>query len=215
MRVPSIFACVRDSKQVLQKLNAHGQVYHVRMHHSTMRGGHVYNQNHTGSRALYLCFCSLTARSPLLHACRANELLGLSTPPPPAEARSGSGVSSSSSSSSSTSPDTAVAAAAADLHQQQQPQQQPQQAVELRAVHPNDHVNRGQSSNDTFPTAMHVAVALQVHRHLLPALAGLQVGQTGCGYCQLVDWQLGGGRAGGLVVGWMRGRVRACAYLHA
>eukprot|EP00198_Chlamydomonas_reinhardtii_P000616 XP_001689951.1 fumarate hydratase [Chlamydomonas reinhardtii] len=54
------------------------------------------------------------------------------------------------------------------------PQQQPQQAVELRAVHPNDHVNRGQSSNDTFPTAMHVAVALQVHRHLLPALAGLQ-----------------------------------------
>ncbi|GIL73709.1 hypothetical protein Vretifemale_3843, partial [Volvox reticuliferus] len=41
-------------------------------------------------------------------------------------------------------------------------------------VHPNDHVNLGQSSNDTFPSAMHVAVALQVHHRLLPALLGLQ-----------------------------------------
>ncbi len=47
--------------------------------------------------------------------------------------------------------------------------------LEAHAVHPNDHVNRGQSSNDTFPTAVHVAVALAVHRHLLPSLAGLQV----------------------------------------
>ncbi|MBS7804592.1 class II fumarate hydratase [Rhizobiales bacterium TNE-4] len=37
-------------------------------------------------------------------------------------------------------------------------------------VHPNDHVNRGQSSNDTFPTAMNVAVATELHHHLLPAL---------------------------------------------
>jgi fumarate hydratase class II len=37
-------------------------------------------------------------------------------------------------------------------------------------VHPNDHVNRGQSSNDTFPTAMHVAAAQEVHHLLLPAL---------------------------------------------
>ena len=37
-------------------------------------------------------------------------------------------------------------------------------------VHPNDHVNRGQSSNDTFPTAMHIAAAEQVVRHLMPAL---------------------------------------------
>jgi fumarate hydratase class II len=37
-------------------------------------------------------------------------------------------------------------------------------------VHPNDHVNRGQSSNDTFPTAMHVAAAQEVHHRLLPAL---------------------------------------------
>lgn len=40
-------------------------------------------------------------------------------------------------------------------------------------VHPNDHVNRGQSSNDIFPTAMHVAVALEVQRSLLPALKAL------------------------------------------
>jgi fumarate hydratase class II len=40
-------------------------------------------------------------------------------------------------------------------------------------VHPNDHVNLSQSSNDTFPTAMHIAVVLQLHHHLLPALADL------------------------------------------
>jgi fumarate hydratase, class II len=40
-------------------------------------------------------------------------------------------------------------------------------------VHPNDHVNRGQSSNDTFPTAMHIAAAEQVHQRLLPALEHL------------------------------------------
>ncbi len=37
-------------------------------------------------------------------------------------------------------------------------------------VHPNDHVNMGQSSNDTFPTAMHVAAALQIQNELLPAV---------------------------------------------
>ncbi len=37
-------------------------------------------------------------------------------------------------------------------------------------VHPNDDVNRGQSSNDTFPTALHVAAALAVTKQLLPAL---------------------------------------------
>jgi fumarate hydratase, class II len=41
-------------------------------------------------------------------------------------------------------------------------------------VHPNDHVNRSQSSNDTFPTAMHIAAALEVHRILLPALKKLK-----------------------------------------
>jgi fumarate hydratase, class II len=40
-------------------------------------------------------------------------------------------------------------------------------------VHPNDHVNRGQSTNDSFPTAMHVAAALGVHEDLLPALEAL------------------------------------------
>lgn len=40
-------------------------------------------------------------------------------------------------------------------------------------VHPNDHVNRGQSSNDTFPTVMHIAIALEIHQLLLPALESL------------------------------------------
>ena len=37
-------------------------------------------------------------------------------------------------------------------------------------VHPNDHCNMGQSSNDTFPTAMHIAAVLEMTNHLLPAL---------------------------------------------
>ena len=40
-------------------------------------------------------------------------------------------------------------------------------------VHPNDHVNMGQSSNDSFPTALHVAAALAVRNDLLPALGRL------------------------------------------
>jgi fumarate hydratase, class II len=40
-------------------------------------------------------------------------------------------------------------------------------------VHPNDHVNRAQSSNDTFPTAMHIAAVEQIHHQLLPALEHL------------------------------------------
>jgi fumarate hydratase, class II len=40
-------------------------------------------------------------------------------------------------------------------------------------VHPNDHVNMGQSSNDTFPTAVHLAALDAVERELLPALDGL------------------------------------------
>ncbi len=43
-----------------------------------------------------------------------------------------------------------------------------------RRVHPNDHVNLGQSSNDVFPTAMHLAAALQAQQRLLPALDGLR-----------------------------------------
>ena len=41
-------------------------------------------------------------------------------------------------------------------------------------VHPNDHVNMSQSSNDAFPTAMHVAVAEEAARHLLPRLGALR-----------------------------------------
>ena len=42
-------------------------------------------------------------------------------------------------------------------------------------VHPNDHCNMGQSSNDTFPTAMHISTATTAHNVLLPGLAKLQV----------------------------------------
>ena len=41
-------------------------------------------------------------------------------------------------------------------------------------VHPNDHVNRSQSSNDTFPTAMHIAAAEEINHRLLPALQMLR-----------------------------------------
>lgn len=40
-------------------------------------------------------------------------------------------------------------------------------------VHPNDHVNLSQSSNDTFPAAMHIAVAIELERTLLPAVEAL------------------------------------------
>ncbi len=43
-----------------------------------------------------------------------------------------------------------------------------------KLVHPNDHVNMSQSSNDVFPTVMHVAVATRVRAHLLPAVLHLR-----------------------------------------
>src|SRR5207249_3973903 len=39
-----------------------------------------------------------------------------------------------------------------------------------KPIHPNDHVNMGQSTNDMFPTAIHVAVGQAISQHLLPAL---------------------------------------------
>lgn len=45
---------------------------------------------------------------------------------------------------------------------------------EKKSIHPNDHVNMGQSTNDTFPTAIHVAVAMSIRNHLLPALRKLE-----------------------------------------
>ena len=41
---------------------------------------------------------------------------------------------------------------------------------ESSPIHPNDHVNKSQSSNDTFPTGMHIAAAMEVNERLLPAL---------------------------------------------
>lgn len=42
-----------------------------------------------------------------------------------------------------------------------------------KSIHPNDDVNKAQSSNDTFPTAMHIAVAERVNQHLIPSLKRL------------------------------------------
>ncbi len=42
------------------------------------------------------------------------------------------------------------------------------------SVHPNDHVNMSQSSNDTFPTAMHIATVLEVENRLIPSIRGLR-----------------------------------------
>ena len=42
-----------------------------------------------------------------------------------------------------------------------------------KPIHPNDHVNMGQSSNDSFPTAMHIAAVEEIERRLIPALAAL------------------------------------------
>lgn len=44
----------------------------------------------------------------------------------------------------------------------------------MKPVHPNDHVNRAQSTNDAFPTAIHLAAALEFRERLLPALDGLR-----------------------------------------
>ena len=44
------------------------------------------------------------------------------------------------------------------------------QRGQKKPVHPNDHVNRAQSTNDSFPTAMHVAAAVEANRRLLPAI---------------------------------------------
>src|SRR6476469_2486563 len=41
-------------------------------------------------------------------------------------------------------------------------------------VHPNDHVNMAQSSNDSFPSAMYIAAAVNVKQHLIPAVAALR-----------------------------------------
>tara|TARA_B100001971_G_scaffold71319_1_gene65743 strand:+ start:469 stop:1839 length:1371 start_codon:yes stop_codon:yes gene_type:complete len=41
-------------------------------------------------------------------------------------------------------------------------------------VHPNDHVNKSQSTNDTFPSAINIAAAIQINEHLLPKVKGLK-----------------------------------------
>src|SRR6202034_2698306 len=45
-------------------------------------------------------------------------------------------------------------------------------------VHPNDHVNMAQSSNDTFPSAMNIAAAVNVKQRLIPAIEDLQTAEA-------------------------------------
>jgi hypothetical protein len=66
-------------------------------------------------------------------------------------------------------------------------------------VHPNDHVNKGQSSNDTFPSVMHIAAATEAHHVLLPQLEQLHVSLAsvpGLAWCRF-NW--GGASAQGVV----------------
>ncbi len=60
--------------------------------------------------------------------------------------------------------------------------------VGKRSVHPNDHVNFGQSSNDVIPTAMHLAAAFEIKETLLPALAEMkkQLGEKARAYDDIV-----------------------------
>jgi len=55
-------------------------------------------------------------------------------------------------------------------------------------VHPNDHVNKSQSSNDTFPSAMHIATVMQTHGRLLPAVRALReaLNDKACQHAQLI-----------------------------
>ncbi len=55
-----------------------------------------------------------------------------------------------------------------------------------KPIHPNDHVNMGQSTNDMFPTAIHVAVAVEIRKQLIPGLetVGRRVGHKGEGLGQ-------------------------------
>ena len=41
-------------------------------------------------------------------------------------------------------------------------------------IHPNDHVNKSQSTNDVFPTAMHIAIAMKAKKEILPSLKLLE-----------------------------------------
>jgi fumarate hydratase class II len=56
------------------------------------------------------------------------------------------------------------------------------------AVHPNDHVNMGQSSNDVFPSAIHIAACIAIHEKLLPSLQHLEqvIKEKGDAYSEIV-----------------------------
>ncbi|MFQ5840480.1 MAG: class II fumarate hydratase [Candidatus Methylomirabilales bacterium] len=60
--------------------------------------------------------------------------------------------------------------------------------IGTREVHPNDHVNLGQSSNDVIPTAIHVAALMDIHERLLPALMRLRetLSEKACAFDEII-----------------------------
>ncbi|KAF7139643.1 hypothetical protein RHSIM_Rhsim07G0104500 [Rhododendron simsii] len=70
-------------------------------------------------------------------------------------------------------------------------------------VHPNDHVNRSQSSNDTFPTVMHIAAAMEINSRLIPKMKHLQASlhSKALGYVAMEAlWDCGGSLEGSMTV---------------
>ena len=89
-----------------------------------------------------------------------------------------------------------------------------------KIIHPNDHVNMSQSSNDTFPTAMHIAAVESVVHKLLPAVEELPMGyqksKNNLSYCQ--NWPYSFARCSAINLGprifRLCGAVRCCNGLY-
>ncbi|KAI8546512.1 hypothetical protein RHMOL_Rhmol07G0124000 [Rhododendron molle] len=68
-------------------------------------------------------------------------------------------------------------------------------------VHPNDHVNRSQSSNDTFPTVMHIAAAMEINSRLIPKMKHLQASlHSKDMWAMEALWDCGGSLKGSMTV---------------
>ncbi|KAG5539813.1 hypothetical protein RHGRI_020134 [Rhododendron griersonianum] len=68
-------------------------------------------------------------------------------------------------------------------------------------VHPNDHVNRSQSSNDTFPTVMHIAAAMEINSRLIPKMKHLQASlHSKDMWAMEALWDCGGSLEGSMTV---------------
>ena len=73
-----------------------------------------------------------------------------------------------------------------------------------KPIHPNDDVNMSQSSNDTFPTAMHIAAAERLHNHLLPAIQFVHDGIDAKGKAFADVRKIGRTQRKDVTEGWIR-----------